>query len=219
MHYLATITARGENSLAPSDRTKLIEELAANLASVYAQATPETIVEGRAWYELGAVTIAGIASRTGRTFDQVASLVAVTSPRRHWNQNLAIAEQLALGSSLEGLFADQVVKCRHILADPTGAVDWVRGEKVSRFRRNLAGDQTVVTVDIWAIRAALADLTLGETDYKYLVGTPTRYRIVEEAYQLAARRAGHSPAVFQAIVWVIVRDQLEELDADLPAPF
>ncbi len=75
------------------------------------------------------------------------------------------------------------------LARPTGP-------KVSRFARNLAGDASVVTVDRWAARAAGAPES----------GGARWYITIESAYRAAAREARLSPAQFQAVLWVALRD-------------
>lgn len=77
-------------------------------------------------------------------------------------------------------------------ADP---LDVLNGPKVRRFYLNITGDHSVVTVDVWAARAAGVDGKL----------TGARYLAVERAYQNAARIVGMTPRDLQAAVWVHTR--------------
>lgn len=88
-------------------------------------------------------------------------------------------------------YGSNVVKAWRVLAgdrEPTGP-------KVSRFARNLRGDETPVTVDRWAARAA------GLPDG----GGRAWYRRIETAYRELARHVGLPPSRVQAILWVAVR--------------
>lgn len=87
-----------------------------------------------------------------------------------------------------------------------------RGPKVSRFARNLAGDDSPVTVDRWAARAA----GLPES------GGRAWYRDLERAYLDAAAVLGMAPSRVQAVLWVAVRDRLVpwgQLETDRGIPF
>ena len=70
--------------------------------------------------------------------------------------------------------------------------------KVARFRANLLGDESVVTVDRHAARLAsgrrgFTSMSLGQ------------YRAIERAYQLAAGTVGVTPARMQSGTWEFIR--------------
>lgn len=91
-------------------------------------------------------------------------------------------------------YRSNVLKAWRILAGDHGP----RGPKVSRFALNLAGDESPVTVDRWAARAAgLPEL-----------GGTAWYRRIEEAYRSAARALRLPPSRLQAVLWVAVRERI-----------
>lgn len=205
-HRLASVNKR---TLSTSVRRALVHDIAEQLEAVYRHASSETIAQGRQWYVMARDIATGIAHRHNLTLEQSASVIALLSPRTSWETNITNAELAASGSVSFGMFTWQAYRLPMILADETGRSDLVHGPKVESFRANILGDWTRVTVDIWAIRAATGDLTLGDDAYKAMTGTRTRYEILADGYRLAAERAGLSPAELQAVTWLVVRDQLE----------
>ena len=72
--------------------------------------------------------------------------------------------------------------------------------KTARFARNLLGDRTVVTVDVWALRVAL-----GRHADENALKRAGVYAAIEHAYILAAARLGVDPVTVQATTWVAIR--------------
>lgn len=200
---LGEITAR---NLAEHDRARLVRDIADNVLKAYSRADNETRALGRQWYITARDIADGIARRNSLTREQAASLIALLSPRKSWDLNILHAEQASTGNLGFGPFAYQRERIPHILRDRAGRADLVKGPKVSRFLANILGDWAEVTVDIWAIRVACDDTTLGDSDYKAAAGTPTRYDIIADGYRLAASEVGLTPAEVQAITWVQVRN-------------
>jgi hypothetical protein len=200
---LASIDAR--RKLNPATLSALSDEVRSNLVSLYARVPSESIAAGSLWY-LHARDIADAMARRHRTtLDVSAAIVAVTSPRCSWDENLARTEAV-LGGTIPPMFDDIERKCSSILADPGRTERYVKGPKVSAFRRAILGDMSAVVLDIWALRAALATPYVSDADYKLGVGTATRYGIVAEGFRRAAEDVGLHPAILQAILWVAVRD-------------
>ncbi len=78
------------------------------------------------------------------------------------------------------------------------------GPKTGPFFRNICGDWSVVTVDIWAVRAALGDKNLPEEEgERWIRGR--RRSMIEAAYHLAAENCGTDVASLQAVVWCLIR--------------
>lgn len=207
--------------ISAADRDVMVAELADAIGRTFAKSTAVERTIGRQWYANAKAICQGIAGRNNLTLDQVIDIMALVSPRCRWAENVARAEAIAeLMAPIDGLFPYIPARITAILASPAGRPDLVRGEKVSRFRLNIRGDYDHATVDIWAIRDVFGRLDLGDDDYKALVGTPTRYAIVEDAYRLAAGRLTLTVAQLQAINWVTVQRIAEEkAGPNLPAPF
>jgi len=78
------------------------------------------------------------------------------------------------------------------------------GAKVTPFYHNICGDESVVTLDTWGIRAALGRYNLTENELN-VWSKGHRRQVLEAGYHEAARRFCESPAALQAVVWVVVR--------------
>lgn len=176
------------------------QNIADRLTRLYAQTTPSTRRAGAAWYWRASDTIAAMASESGLPTDVVADVVAVLSPQCPWARNVAGA-RLALALHAAGadwtdakaatVYGANVRKAWRILDGDRSAL---RGPKVEAFGANLRGDLSYVTVDVWATRAAIGRDLPGKDRAAIIAG-----------YRIAARRAGVSPAEFQAIIWCHVR--------------
>lgn len=174
--------------------------IADRLTRLYERTTPSERAAGAAWYWRASDVIADMAAESGLPTDVVADVVAVLSPQCPWTRNIAGA-RLALTLHGAGhpwtdaksatVYGANVRKAWRILDGDRSAL---RGPKVEAFGANLRGDLSYVTVDVWATRAAIGRDLPGRDRRAIIAG-----------YKLAARRAGVSPAEFQAIVWVAVR--------------
>lgn len=194
-----------KKDLTASTEAAIIQALAANVVSYWELASVDQRQQGVAWYTRARDLIDGIAGRTALDRITVAALVAITSPRQGWDQNLVTAENCATVREPVKVMGDQARKIARLFKGES-AHSVVSGPKVSRFFRNMLGDLSLVTVDIWALRVLLADVTLGDTEYKSHLGTATRYSLAERAYQHAAELVGEAPAIVQAVTWVVIRE-------------
>lgn len=79
---------------------------------------------------------------------------------------------------------------------PTRPNRWL---KVPKFYANILGNTEVVTVDVWAARAAVSNPP------EVIAGS--FYRMIEEAYQNAATKVGFTPRDLQAICWLTVQSE------------
>lgn len=166
-------------------------------------ATPEQVKEGLAWYgESARAEIERIALECQLDYSAVAGVVALLSPRVRWYQNVADAERFCRAYRSEracpiaaGLPANRRKAWQWL---HTRNYSLITGNKVSAFYANLTGDETRVTVDTWATRAA----TKCKLD---AIDTPKRYYVLQTAYQRLAAETGYTPAQVQAIVWVTIR--------------
>ena len=144
--------------------------------------------------------------------DLAAGVLAALSPRCQWSTNVAwahvVVQAARSGRPCPAVSTKSNRRAAWAIAttgaDPlahlgrvshTGRV--TSGHKVRAFYRNIVGDQTAVTVDVWAYRAA----TGREVD---AIGA-REYRAIEAAYQRAAAILCVSPRDCQAAVWMSVR--------------
>lgn len=200
---------------------KLIPTMTANLVSEYHNASASARALGARWYPEARAIVQEWASSYNVTADTVACVIAAISPQCEWERNLIIADDVLAerAQSIGGALHVNVAKARR-LRDVAGAVSnasgrtiaermalmFPSGPKVYCFAQNLAGDDSLVTVDTHATQAALNDVTTRITL------NWTRYRIVAEAYARAAARVGESPARFQAIIWHAWKERYPRTD-------
>ena len=190
---------------------KLIDFYAARLAEMYAGAPEAVKAAGTDWYAGQAGELARVvAADSGISIETAAAVIAVCSQRTRWGVQAdltgAMVEHLLDGGAVEtapraSLYTAAIEKAQQILA---GNFDAVRGPKIRPFWRNICGDYSVVTLDVWAIRAALGNAKLGEQGVNPWT-TGRRRMILEAAYHRAAGAVGAVPAALQAVVWVVVR--------------
>jgi hypothetical protein len=86
-------------------------------------------------------------------------------------------------------------------------LDALTGQKRRNFHRNITGNLRVVTLDIWALRAAWA-WDVDERGSKMLDRKGV-YETTEAAYRVVAGLYGLQPAEFQAAVWCHIRGSHE----------
>lgn len=80
-------------------------------------------------------------------------------------------------------------------------IEDIHGPKISSFAANLKGDNSRVTIDTWASRAAVND---DDHTAKNLIGGKG-YEKVAEAYRMAADKRGVPATAMQATVWLHIR--------------
>lgn len=188
-----------------------IDQFACRIAEVYENA-PEAVKErGADWYTGTARAFAErVADDCGLSFKVAAAIVAACSPRTRWSVQVrnttAMVKHLLDGGSPEtapagALFVRERTKAAAIL---DGDMTALRGPKVEPFYRNICGDESVVTIDVWAVRVALGDSQADEETIGYWIRGRRRI-ILEAAYHQAADWLGVSVAAVQAVTWVAVR--------------
>ena len=186
--------------------SQTVETYADRITAAYDAADADAVAAGLAWYGRAESTIAGLAQTYGISRDAAAGVVAVLSPRSRWQTNLEWAESV-LRAAQSGAECPAVSmganrsKAWSIAngADPESVVS---GPKVTAFWANLRGDDTYVTVDVWAARAAGVDKDGAKLNRSEMAE-------LQAAYRQAAERRGIPVAHLQAVVWVHVRGAAE----------
>lgn len=170
-----------------------VPAMAARIMATYRQASADQLADGRNWY--------GVANRLASMVGngdvrRGAGIIAALSPQTPWSRNVKIAMALASGQKV-GTLRASLAKAERILAGEDFASVLPAEAKTWNFAHNVAGDESKVTVDRWAIRIALG------TDKTSV--TARQYQFIAAAYRLAAEAAGESPAAMQAITWCVIR--------------
>lgn len=175
-----------------------------DLVTHYNTATPRDIEQGLHWYDAARTVAEALATGTGYSVKQTASVIAVLSPNVAWDENVNSA-LLAVEGHFYGIpwqqwrgagYGENKEKASDILS---GHLDRLRGPKVTAFARGILGDTTACTIDLWMLRSVGLEGTLNVT--------PKRWQAIYAAIAEAATVCGHNVRDFQAIVWSKVRNE------------
>ena len=176
-----------------------------HITRAYADVSIKDLRAGIAWYDR--------AQQTARAIHPNvligAGVLAALSPRTDWKHNKLYAERVCQ-YAIDGQpypppcsTYSRLGKAWAItqLANPTpnDILAILHGPKTCRFFRNIIGDESAVTIDVWSKRIA----TNGRDDSAPQPGHD--YDSLEQAYQVAASRLGISPRDLQASLWCHVR--------------
>lgn len=196
--------ATGKRARAASVRAMHREAMAqtavARFREAAAQATGEQRAAATAWYadaNAAAAVVADKLRERGHAADirHGAAIIAAFSPREKWASNLVKAGIFAAGETPRGLTSNLKAAQRAMLAD--NPLDALGGPKTRAFARNIAGDESAVTVDVWMARAAgIEPAQLSRVGW---------YDAIADAVAYVADEYGMSPAAMQAMIWVVVR--------------
>jgi len=188
----------------PLDEAR-VTEYAREIAARIDRATPAQYESALSWYADAREIAVTIADALEVSVQAGAGILSALSPRCPWSRNVALALDYAHGREVRTLGA-HIAKCDEIVAHDRAGRDplSVFGEtspKTGPFARNIAGDLESVTVDVWALRAA------GVHDRA--APTTVQGREIRAAYTRVARERGLSPAVGQALAWIVERGGAE----------
>lgn len=174
------------------------------IVATYARATEADMANGAAWYGDGEQIIGSLSDQTGLSREHVAAVVSHLSPRTSWSRNVYGATMLVTTGTAPTCIGSNVDRARRALesADPLNTFG-KGAPKTRRFARNLLGDRSVVTVDVWAARVAFGDRVANP---EQALGRAGVYDAVEHAYVLAGRRLGVDPVTVQATTWIVARN-------------
>jgi hypothetical protein len=168
-----------------------------NIMATYSRATEDDILAGKAWYAEAQALAVELAESGDMTLPQAAVMIAQLSPRLHWVRNAEAARSLVATGEASGVLRASVDRARKAMVASDPWSTFGKAPKTRSFAANILGDETAVTVDVWAMRVA----GITETELAR-VGV---YEAIAHAYRLAARRVGITPAAMQAITWVVQR--------------
>jgi hypothetical protein len=146
----------------------------------------------------------------GENWRLFAGFLASTSPRTQLKKNWRLADRIISAYIARG---DDANKFGDVLATlmPSHLPNVIRtlqsrplsGPKVYRFHKNLCGDLSGVTIDMWICIAY-------GIDPKQL--TPRLYKRLEKKMIRDAATNGHKPANWQAVIWYAARRHAGKLE-------
>jgi len=146
-------------------------------------------------------------AKYGSDTDTFFRVLAATSPRCHVTKNYRFTKRImadflaARPITLSGLMPCHISNIYRALSGKE-----LSGRKVRAFYENLAGNSSVVTIDVWMLRF-----------FKFTKTNPTAhdYQVLSDRIRRLAKRYGLAPAALQAIIWTAQRAK----DGKRPASF
>jgi hypothetical protein len=171
------------------------------ILATWHRATPADVEAGATWYGDAGHHVDTLATLGGITREHAAAVISHLSPRTPWARNVAGAYALVTTGDAPGCLRANVARARAALASDA-PLETFGGPKTRRFARNVAGDRSAVTVDVWAVRVALGT----RPDAEQCLTRVGVYDALEHCYRLAAQRAGVDPTTMQATTWIVARN-------------
>lgn len=197
-----------------------VKRVKANLRLVYGRATRAQHASGLVWYLIAYCEAVKMARVAKLPVGVCAAIIAAHSPQTLWSVNVRVAWDCALGNTVTGVLGANVRRGEAVwqaarAAQVAGATEAAQveaamaalgnGPKVKAFAQNVAGMLGVVTVDVWAVRAALMPEWQRGMDSEgscaQKLGRKGVYNALALVYAAEAKRVGLSPAEYQAVVW------------------
>lgn len=182
-------------------RSPSIDTMMRNIRASYDAATIEERSAGLHWYDSARELAGYLGAKYWVGVEVAAAAIAAHSRNASWSTNIARAEAQLAGKPF-GLGV-AIRETAAAMADPTNALDYVKGPKINPFAHNIAGDLSMVATDRWAQRAAFG--TRDDRVCERLIARKGVRDTVILAYCKVAADVGLEPAVLQAIVWVQIR--------------
>jgi hypothetical protein len=175
--------------------------MVSRLLGAFEVAPSSAKLEGRRWYAEAEAEVRAMAERNGYDRITTAAVIAALSPQTRWRENLANADALLARKPLPSPGYQANLEKASAIIYGMPPLDVLGGPKVRSFFGNLIGAADIVTVDVWAQRAATGrDLPPPKL---------ARYKRIARAYRQAAAIVGEHPRDFQAIIWHATRGLTE----------
>lgn len=187
------------------------DDVVSRLVSHYLRATEDQKFSGRTWYDAQREVIRDLSYTHDIPVTIVAAVVSALSPQTPWARNIAGAVRLIRAYQTGDaepprsvtVYYSNAIKAWSLLSgsiSPESA--FASAPKTRAFWRNLCGDESHATVDIWMARACGVSNTGTTSDGRM---SQKLYRQLASALRAAAETVGEPVAQFQAIVWIVVR--------------
>jgi len=185
-----------------------------NLVGVYAEATPQEMQEGMAWYDQAHEIVRDLATKHDMPIEVVAGAMAALSPRVRWSSNIkdtkALLDAWAKGETDVPLTAFRRNQEKAVAIIEGQSTEPLSGDKVCSFAKCIAdpGHPDEVVIDTHAYNAWAGDRVICGGKGPRVAGK--RYKAVAEDYRLLAKIMGTSPSQAQAVVWLTWKRMIGE---------
>ena len=199
------------------------QRIVKNILSFYSLASLQELKDGREWYTEANEFAKQLANRFNITIQQVAGVIAATSPQTAWDVNKTFAVSFLLRpAKFSKKSACQLEKCKAILkTTDEGEIYNLQGEgahKTKRFYLNILHPElNFVTVDRHAWAICVQDPANVFAPERCKV-TKLQYEFLEQCYIEAANQVGLRPSELQAVTWLVYR-RLRDLRDHEDVPF
>lgn len=188
-----------------------------NILAVLSHMLENGTNDNSAWYTIEGEKLSQVALELGYSPEVYISAIACFSPSIRWDKNtsevLRMAQMVNNGATLQEVLSARfmgypanVRKAFEILK--TGDSSILSGQKVTRFRDNLLGHESTVTIDRHACNVAINGMWCGASGE--LIPTAAMYTQLSKAYSVAAKIAfvmygcNFTASSVQAITWGFV---------------
>ncbi len=175
----------------------------ANIKKVYEEASPQERDYWGKWYHNAKNDVQELADEFGKPFEQVAAIVAITSPGNLWRANILAARRVLEGAEVVNTYPANLKKCLQVLSAESNWGSYVTGPKVSVFYKSLLDPESIKddmvldghAMNIWfGKKIPLKDIPSINNDL--------RERMVRD-YKLVAKELGVPVQAVQAVTWYI----------------
>lgn len=175
-----------------------------NILAVWDRATPESLVEGLAWYET-ANQFARSLTRPGLSLVTAAGVIAALSPQKSWAHNKTLAI-LATTNGKASKHTSAMCKLADEILAGNAPLDVLKGHKTRDFFRCIYNpyDTDSVCIDRHAVSIGVGKFLGDDAGTKYVnLKRVGEYERVQRAYRRAALHIGNvRPSQVQAVTWV-----------------
>jgi hypothetical protein len=195
-------------------------QIRANLLRVWDSATDQNLLDGLVWYDEAHSFAVDLARATDTDLVVVASVIAALSPQTRWETNKSAAvELLKNGTRYPGMLISNYERAKRVInAGPMEALAALQANgdesapKIASFARNILGDSDRVTVDVWAVRAALVSAKRPVANLDNVLKRVGMYDAIVAQYKWLANHVGVTAPQAQAVVWVALTGKAANAD-------
>ena len=173
-----------------------------NLTALWSRSTESERIQGADWYPAARRIVGEWSVTYGHSRETVACVIAALSPQIDWPRNLIMADDVLADRPLSIRGLERNTAKAYQLARSAGTVEdmlalFPYGPKVNAFAANLAGDDSIITIDTHATQAAMNDPTM----VKGISWAP--YTAIATAYATVATELAIPWTTLQETIWIV----------------
>lgn len=175
---------------------KCPDKIRANIINVFEQANEKELEEGLSWYQSAKSFSIQLAKENNISEIKTAGVIAVTSPRKYWEDNKKIAKDYFKGKYRHTQV--QITKAHNICSSSSYVqiVHHIAGIKTVNFFHNIMfpEDRNFVTIDRHQMQLSLG-IPIDDI-------TERQYNEIKRAHLCTAKFLNVHPVTLQATTWI-----------------